>query len=756
MKKQHIGKSRSHSRWRKLGALIGVSTLLATLTATTAVGAQTGELCQGQQATIVGTDGDDTLIGTSGRDIISGLEGNDIIRGLGGNDLVCGGPGADTIAGGFGNDGLYGNAGPDTILGGGGADFIHGGFGIDTLQGGAGPDELVGSRNADTIYGNDGADTLYGGRGNDTLIGGAHADALNGGNGNDELLGGQGPDILRPGNGADITDGGPGTDRVGGKIDPADLSSNLDLDLTGLEPLGEGFVYEGWVIIDGAPVSTGRFDIEADGSITLLSDSLADDLTAATAVVITIEPAVDPDPGPADPKPLAGDVVNGVAELSVAHPAALGDDFSTAGGSYFVATPTTESVDDEYSGVWFIDVSTGSPAQGLELPELPAGWIYEGWAVIDGQPVSTGRFLDPGAPDDFGGFSGPLGNPPFPGEDFIVNAPDGLTFPTDLRGDSVVISIEPIDDDSPAPFAFKPLASQIPEGVDVPYVGELGAGPALPTGIATIIPPDVSTNVSLDLTGLEPLGSGFVYEGWVIIDGAPVSTGRFAIEADGSQTLFTSSLADDVSTATTVVITIEPAVDPDPGPADPKPLAGDVVDGVAELSVAHPAALGDDFSTAGGSYFIATPTTANNADDDYSGVWFIDVSTGAPQQGLDVPTLPAGWVYEGWAVIDGQPVSTGRFVDPGAPDDFSGFSGPDGSPPFPGEDFIVNAPDGLTFPTDIRGGAIVLSIEPADDDSPAPFAFKPLASDIPEGVDVPYVGELGAGPALPTGVATLG
>ena len=747
--------TKSHSRWRKFGAVLGASTLLASLAATTAVGAQTGELCQGQTPTIVGTDGDDTLVGTSGRDVIVGLAGDDIIRGLGGNDLVCGGFGADTIYGGFGNDNLFGNAGPDTILGNAGADSIHGGFGVDELRGGPGPDEIMGSRNADTIYGDAGADTLYGGRGHDTLVGGLHADRLSGGNGNDTLLGGQGPDILRPGSGVDVTDGGLGVDRVAGQVDPADLSSNLDLDLTGLEPLGEGFVYEGWVIIDGAPVSTGRFNIEADGSQTFLTGSLADDVSAATAVVITIEPAVDPDPGPAAAKPLAGDVVNGVAELTVGHPAALGDDFTSAGGQFLVATPTTaDNAADDYSGVWFLEVTDSGPVAGLDLPTLPEGWVYEGWAVIDGQPVSTGRFVDPGAPDDFSGFSGPDGAPPYPGEDFIVNAPDGLTFPTDLRGETIVVSIEPADDDSPAPFAFKPLAAQIPADLAVPGAVELGAGPALPTGIATLIPADVSTNVSLDLTGLEPLGSGFVYEGWVIIDGAPVSTGRFHLEADGSQTLLTSSLAGDPSAATAVVLTIEPAIDPDPGPAEAKPLAGDVVDGVAELTIAHPAALGDDFSTAAGNYFVATPTSAAT-DDDYSGLWFIDVSTGAPTQGLTLPTLPAGWVYEGWAVIDGQPVSTGTFTDPGAPDNFNGFSGPLGAPPYPGEDFIVNAPDGLSFATDIRGGAAVISIEPADDDSPAPFAFKPLAGAIPADAPLPYAGELGANP-FPTGVATIG
>ena len=269
-------------------------------------------------------------------------------------------------------------------------------------------------------------------------------------------------------------------------------STNVQLEFDGLETLGEGFVYEGWVILDGAPVSTGRFNVEADGSLTFLSDSLVadEDLARATTVVITIEPAVDPDPGPADPKPLAGDIVDGVAQLSIGHPAAIGDDFSEAGGSFFVATPTTESTDDEYSGVWFLVPPAGEgqpPTAGLDIPELPAGWVYEGWVVIDGQPVSTGRFLDPAAPDDFGGFSGPLGNPPFPGEDFIVNAPDGLTFPLDLRGNgTVVLTIEPADDDSPAPFAMRPLAAPVPAGLEVPGSVDLGPGPGVPSGVATL------------------------------------------------------------------------------------------------------------------------------------------------------------------------------------------------------------------------------------------------------------------------------
>ena len=49
--------------------------------------------CDGQEATIWGTDGADTLMGTAGRDVIVGLGGDDTIYGLGGDDLVCSGDG---------------------------------------------------------------------------------------------------------------------------------------------------------------------------------------------------------------------------------------------------------------------------------------------------------------------------------------------------------------------------------------------------------------------------------------------------------------------------------------------------------------------------------------------------------------------------------------------------------------------------------------------------------------------------------------
>lgn len=259
----------------------------------------------------------------------------------------------------------------------------------------------------------------------------------------------------------------------------------LEVTFEGLESLGDDYDYEVWTIVDDAPVSGGIFDIGDDGSVAIKD---ADDLyghEGAAAVVVTIEPAVGDDPAPADTHVLAGDVrSDGSFTLSIDHPAALGTDFIDASGSFVLATPTNDPDGDELSGVWFLAVP--GPEVSLDLPTLPAGWAYEGWTVIEGTPVSTGRFLAADGMDDFDGFSGPNGGPNYPGEDFIVNAPDGLTFPTDLTGSTVVISVEPDADNSPAPFALKPLVAEVPAETGDHENVDLGAGPVGISGTGSI------------------------------------------------------------------------------------------------------------------------------------------------------------------------------------------------------------------------------------------------------------------------------
>jgi len=269
--------------------------------------------------------------------------------------------------------------------------------------------------------------------------------------------------------------------------DDTPTTEQLQLNLSGLEDLGSDYTYEGWIIVDGAPVTTGTFDLDANGALSRTSFEVdAEQLESATTFVLTIEPKPDNDPAPSDVHILAGDFSGTSADLGVGHGSALGNDFTAATGTYILATPTDGMNNNERSGLWFLDPTAG-PGPGLDLPTLPAGWKYEGWAVIDGTPVSTGTFTDPASADDSAPFSGAMAGPPFPGEDFIINAPTGLNFPTELRGGTAVISIEPSPDNSAAPFLLKPLVSPIDGAAadHTPFQMSNNATATNPTGTAT-------------------------------------------------------------------------------------------------------------------------------------------------------------------------------------------------------------------------------------------------------------------------------
>lgn len=75
------------------------------------------------------------------------------------------------------------------------------------------------------------------------------------------------------------------------------------------------------------------------------------------------------------------------------------------------------------------------------------------------------------------------------------------------------------------------------------------------------------SEITLNLLGLEDLGADYVYEGWLIVNGNPVSTGTFS-SITFPQTFEVNR--DDLSMATTFVLSVEPAIDPDPAPAATK------------------------------------------------------------------------------------------------------------------------------------------------------------------------------------------
>jgi Ca2+-binding RTX toxin-like protein len=200
--------------------------------------------CDGQPATVVGSDGDDTLSGTPGNDVIAGLNGNDTIDGGLGDDVICGGKGNDTVTGNGGNDRLFGQQGADVLDGGvlgccarpanEGNDFVSGGQGRDTLH----TADFLSTQSV--LHGDQGNDALnvwaggsaFGGNGDDTLFQFTGDAVLNGGNGKDDLtdgadgapvetitlLGRNGRDTLRS---LDATsnstlDGGNGSDACSG------------------------------------------------------------------------------------------------------------------------------------------------------------------------------------------------------------------------------------------------------------------------------------------------------------------------------------------------------------------------------------------------------------------------------------------------------------------------------------------------------------------------------------------------------------
>lgn len=261
----------------------------------------------------------------------------------------------------------------------------------------------------------------------------------------------------------------------------ADDTSTLSIALTDIDPLADGFVYEGWIIVDGAPVTTGRFSVDGD-SADLDQTVLTADLDAATAYVLTIEPEPDDSPDPSAVHIVAGDLIAGTGSLSASHPAALGVDLDAVGGDYILETPTSAGVADDYNqGIWWLDASSGTAMAALDLPALPAGWTYEGWVVVDGSPISTGTFDTPsGADSDGAGDTAGLdGAPPFPGQDFVTPA-------TDLVGGVAVISVEPVPDTSPAPFAIKPLIDGAIEDVGAGTTQSMDEGAPLPSGTVSV------------------------------------------------------------------------------------------------------------------------------------------------------------------------------------------------------------------------------------------------------------------------------
>jgi hypothetical protein len=252
----------------------------------------------------------------------------------------------------------------------------------------------------------------------------------------------------------------------------------------------DGAFYELWTVFGSQKLSAGAFNVDANGTLVDGFGHPARFFSTrnpahADALVVTVEPSPDPDLGPSGIAILAGSPHRHRASLSF--PA----DLSSVSGSFILATPTDQSTSDETSGLWFLDPTTG-PGPSLSLPTLPSGWVWEGWGVTQGVPLSSGRFTQASGADLSAQFSGPLPGPPFPGEDFLNNLPAGVASPVNLADGSslAVVTIEPdlhgVDPTGPGPFSIKPLVGAIAQGVadhtSIPLQRDLST---VPSGSAT-------------------------------------------------------------------------------------------------------------------------------------------------------------------------------------------------------------------------------------------------------------------------------
>ena len=221
--------------------------------------------------------------------------------------------------------------------------------------------------------------------------------------------------------------------------------NTFQANITGLPVLPDSMTYVGWFERekDNVKYYVKVFVQDASsGSINYKSEKSLKSLQEAQQFWVTTEKkslAADSVKVPSSRIILAGSFSNASSSLFISQQQST---ISTARAVFSIETPTDGASTNELSGVWFVDSVATNPVAGLDLPALYGGWIYEGWVQVNGQYLSTGRFSDPSAKDLFSDYSDVTPGYNYPGEDFLLNAPSGFTFPLNLSNAKVAVSIE--------------------------------------------------------------------------------------------------------------------------------------------------------------------------------------------------------------------------------------------------------------------------------------------------------------------------
>ncbi len=589
------------------------------------------------------------------------------------------------------------------------------------------------------------------------------------------------------------------------------------LELQGLGDLGvQRGHYEGWAVVNGVPVSTGRFIIDESftparvtsvngnrvyGNVQGATFGPASTglgqafpfIWQASHFFVTIEPEGDLDLAPSGNIILSGTIANASATLSFSGERDVGvpanPDLSMAAGDCVLANPTGDGA--PANGIWFSDDVGGGA--GLTLAPVSGSWRYEGWVIDPGAGAwySTGQFFAPGQADldaqscqtrgaQSIGFLDPgqgFVNPGVTGESQALALDDGDW--------DVFITAEPFPDNAAAPFPLRLLDADIPTDMVDPMTG-LAVRDLDLTELTAVFPQLAATATPgmLVMTGQAPADLGAardgIYAAWAstggatdelvayfVVDGAASQvTSVDGLTVFGTPTAFTFDSTNTglpfpaVETATAFYVTVEAQATPAATTVGPVLLYGAASGGVASLTVTDGVA---DFSGISGSCVTMTPT--NDAlgvpADDRMGLWFRALS-GGPS--LVLPALPVGWRYQAWVenpVAGVGPHSLGRFSNPLFADD-DAMTWPGRGPEntgfqVPGQDFLVANPGtAIPGPLDLTVGLMTaITLEPFPDTSSGPSPFVILDGPLPAAtlsVSAPFTNQAGA--TLPTGSLT--
>jgi hypothetical protein len=280
-------------------------------------------------------------------------------------------------------------------------------------------------------------------------------------------------------------------------------TSRLEMNISGLQAPGDSAWYEAWIVwLDRdergdteQSESIGLLEIDQNGDLVTKSfDIDMGYLQAGLTIVVSIEEDdipgmaitelsendsswIDTTLGPSSYKILAANIIANAGEFSIGNARVLDLDmdwsFENSEATLFLDTPTDGENTNPLNGIWFAKqdsvfedtLVSVEIAQGLDLPQLPAGWKYEAFVKLGDSTYSFGQFARPTGPDGSSVYSGNQKGHSFPGEDFLFDKQGNEWLP-DLSGAEIYIMLKAAHPEvSEYPFSqdMIPFSFTIPE-----------------------------------------------------------------------------------------------------------------------------------------------------------------------------------------------------------------------------------------------------------------------------------------------------